>query len=71
VILRGQVLKLAQLVGQNPTMQQMNGAIDSCELNGKSEFTLDECYALIWSIWYNIFIFPILLIILFNLLIKV
>jgi hypothetical protein len=57
VILRGQVLKLAQLVGQNPTMQQMNGAIDSCELNGKSEFTLDECYALIWSIWYDILIF--------------
>ena len=47
-------MKLAQLVGQNPTIQQLDGAFDSCELNDKIELTLNECYAVIWSIWYDL-----------------
>ena len=51
---RDKVIKLAQLIGQNPTFKQMNDAFEACELSDKAELTLDECYAVIWSVWYEI-----------------
>jgi Ca2+-binding EF-hand superfamily protein len=53
-ILKGQVLQLAQLIGQNPTAQQINDAIESCELSDKIEMSLDDCYEIIWWVWYDI-----------------
>jgi Ca2+-binding EF-hand superfamily protein len=54
MILKGQVLQLAQLIGQNPTAQQINDAIDSCKLSDKIGMSLDDCYEIIWWVWYDI-----------------
>ena len=45
---RNQVMKLAQLVGQNPTIQQINGAFDSCEFNEKNVY-------IAWNVFHKQF----------------
>ena len=51
---KSHVMKLAQIVGQNPTAKQLDDAMNSCEVHGKSDVTLDDCYGIIWWIWYDL-----------------
>jgi Ca2+-binding EF-hand superfamily protein len=46
-------MKLVQLVGQNPTKKQMNDALESCSLTHAKELTLQNCEAIVWSVWYE------------------
>lgn len=51
---RDKVIELVQLIGQDPTVKQLNDGFEACEFSDKAELSLDECYAVIMSILYEI-----------------
>ena len=50
---KGKIIDLVRLVGQNPTNELINSALVNCELDNVDELTLENCEALIWSVWYE------------------